>query len=73
MPIPSKPRGDGKPTGKGTAGKNDVYDPHPSNEEHYDRSPRPGGDGRIEERDIGPNNAVHDGHPKPKPRNAETS
>ena len=28
---------DGLPTGDGTAGKNDVADPHPANEENYDK------------------------------------
>ena len=63
---------DGKPTGKGT-GKRDVFDPHPSNEEHYDRIPRPGGDDHVEERDIGPNNAVHDGEQKKRPPNVENT
>lgn len=61
---------DGKPTGKDT-GPNDVFDPHPSNEENADRVPRPGGDGRHEDRDIGPNNAVHTGKAGRKPKNAE--
>jgi len=76
MPTPHTRRkvitGDGKPTGRGTAGQDDVYDPHPANEEHADRIPRPGGDAQHEDRDIGPNNAVHNGHAGRKPKNAET-
>lgn len=41
-------------------------DPHPSNEEHYDRQERPGG-AHPPEKDIGPNDAVHDGKPQKRP------
>jgi len=41
------------------------HDPHPSNEEHYDRQERPGG-ARPPRDDIGPNDAVHDGRPQPR-------
>lgn len=46
------------------------HDPHPSNEEHYDRQERPGG-ARPPRDDIGPNNAVHDGHPQPRENKRE--
>lgn len=48
------------------------HDPHPANEERYDRIPRPGGTPHREGKDIGPNNAEHDGRPQPRPRNAES-
>ena len=57
---------DGLPTGSGT-GQNDVADPHPANEEHYDRQVRPGGANPPSAHAIGPNNAVHDGKPKRRP------
>lgn len=47
------------------------HDPHPSNEEHYDRQERPGG-ARPPRNDIGANDAIHDGEPQPKPDNAES-
>lgn len=59
-------------TGPDTSSLNDVADPHPSTEEHYDRQRRPGG-ANPPRGDIGPNPARHDGHPKPKPENAESS
>jgi len=46
-------------------------DPHPSDEEHYDQTPRPGGAKPLG-KDIGPNPSVHDGKPKPMPKNAST-
>ena len=55
------------PTGKGTASRNDVADPHPSDEEHYDREARPGGTKGIKGPDIGPNDAAHDGKAPPRP------
>jgi hypothetical protein len=42
-------------------------DPHPSDEEHYDRIEWPGG-ARPLGKDIGPNPAVHTGRPEPKPQ-----
>ncbi len=47
------------------------HDPHPANEENYDRIPNPGGTPRRSDKDIGTNNAVHDGRPKKRPKNAE--
>lgn len=46
------------------------HDPHPSNEEHYDRQERPGG-ARPPRDGIGTNPAVHDGKAPPRPDNAE--
>jgi hypothetical protein len=57
---------DGLPTGDDTAA-NDVADPHPSNEEHYDKQVRPGGANPPSAHDIGPNDAIHDGKPKRRP------
>jgi hypothetical protein len=34
---------DGLPTGEGTAGKNDVADPHPATEDDYENQPKPAG------------------------------
>ncbi|WIJ24721.1 hypothetical protein [Devosia sp. RR2S18] len=51
-----------KKTGPGTAPpKLDVADPHPSNEEHYDRQRRPGGDD-APRNDLGPNDGIHNGY-----------
>lgn len=63
-----------RPTGADTAPPGrDVADPHPSDEEHYDRVPHPGGShAPSEPRVIGPNPHIHDGSPPPRPRNAET-
>jgi hypothetical protein len=61
---------DGLPTGEGTSKINDVADPHPSDEEHYDQIPHPGGAPAVG-KDIGPNPAAHDGTPKPRPKNIE--
>lgn len=55
-PLP--PQRDGLPTTK---------DPHPSNEEQYDKQRRPGGAEGIKDHDIGTNDAVHDGTPKKRP------
>lgn len=55
----------GLPTGSGT-GPNDVADPHPSNEEHYDREKRPGG-AHPPAKDLGTNDAIHDGKAKRRP------
>jgi hypothetical protein len=60
---------DGLPTGAGTAGKNDVADPHPSTEEDYDKIPRPAGTKAPKGADIGPNTYAHDGKAPPRPRN----
>lgn len=59
------PDRDGLPTGSKT-GPHDVADPHPSNEEHYDRQEHPGG-ATPPKRDLGPNNAIHDGTPGKRP------
>jgi len=68
--MPQDSTRDGLPTGEGTSATNDVSDPHPANEERYDRQKRPGGT-HPPERDFGPNHAFHDGSPKQRPRNAE--
>jgi len=60
---------DGLPTGEDTSATHDVSDPHPANEERYDRQKRPGGAPRPA-KDFGPNDAIHDGKPRPRPRNA---
>lgn len=60
---------DGLPTGAGTAGKNDVADPHPATEEDYDKIPRPGGTKDRGERDPGANSYLHDGKAPPRPKN----
>lgn len=44
-----------------------TEDPHPSNEEQYDKQRRPGGAEGIKGHDIGTNDAVHDGTPKRRP------
>ena len=64
-----KPR-DGLPTGSGTSPTRDVSDPHPANEERYDRQQHPGG-AHPPKRDLGPNDAIHDGRPARRPNNAE--
>jgi hypothetical protein len=56
-------KGDGLPTGKGTAATRDVSDPHPSNEEQYDRQNRPGGP-EPRKPDFGPNDAVGQNVPR---------
>lgn len=50
----------------GPAHDRDVADPHPSNEEHYDRQEHPGG-ARPPTKDLGPNDAIHDGEPAKRP------
>ena len=62
---------DGLPTGEGTSKTNDVADPHPANEEKYDRIRHPGG-ANPPKNDLGPNPAIHDGTAPPRPDNAET-
>ena len=61
---------DGLPIGEGTSKPNDVADPHPADEEHYDQIPHPGG-ASSKGKDIGPNPSVHDGKPKPRPKNVK--
>jgi hypothetical protein len=56
---------EGLPTGEGTAGENDVADPHPSTEENYDLIPKPGGTKTPKKPDIGPNTYAHDGKAPP--------
>lgn len=63
---------DSLPTGDGTAGKNDVADPHPSTEIHYDKKPRPGGARNPKGADIGPNSYAHDGKAPPRPKHTGT-
>ena len=60
---------DGLPTGEGTAGKNDVADPHPATEEDYDRKSRPGGAKPPRKPNVGPNTYAHDGTAPPRPNN----
>lgn len=60
---------DGLPTGEQPGISNDVADPHPSTEEHYDQIPSPGGDTAHEHDDIGPNSYIHDGKAAPRPKN----
>jgi hypothetical protein len=59
-------------SGSGTSSASDVADPHPSDEEHYDRIPRPGGTNPPERPSIGPNPGRHDGAAGRPPRNVET-
>jgi hypothetical protein len=59
---------DGLPTGEGTAGKNDVADPHPSTEEHYDETSRPSSPKAPKGPDIGQNSYAHDGKAPPSPK-----
>jgi hypothetical protein len=65
----ASPSRDGLPTGSNT-GTPDVADPHPANEEHYDKKVRPGG-ANPPARDLGPNDAIHNGkaprRPPPRP------
>mgnify|MGYP004514704739 CR=1 FL=1 len=62
---------DGLPSGEGTAPPNiDVADPHPADEDHYDRQKHPGGD-HAPHHDIGQNSYINDGTAPPKPRNVE--
>jgi len=63
---------DALPTGSGTSAINDVADPHPSNEEHYDRVKHPGG-ANPPKKDLGPNPSIHNGKAPKRPRNAENS
>jgi hypothetical protein len=62
---------DGLPTGSGTAPpERDVADPHPADEEGFDRQEQPGGT-NPPRNDIGPNSGKHDGTAKPPPHNVE--
>jgi hypothetical protein len=56
-------------TGTGTSHTNDVADPHPSDEEHYDLVRHPGG-ANPPTKDIGPNPSKHQGAAPPRPHNA---
>ena len=56
-------------TSRGTGGKA-VADPHPSNEEHYDRIRHPGG-AHPPKKDLSTAVSRHDGEPPPRPRNAD--
>jgi hypothetical protein len=69
--IPSRtdPRKMTRQTGVGTSATNDVADPHPSDEEHYDLVRHPGG-ANPPTKDIGPNPSKHQGAAPPRPRNA---
>ncbi|MBF0677940.1 MAG: hypothetical protein IR164_03240 [Devosia sp.] len=55
----------GLPTGPGTADRNDVADPHPTEEEDYDKIPHPGGANPPKDKGIGPNSYAHDGKAAP--------
>ena len=65
-------RGTALPTGPRTSSDNDVADPHPSDEKHYDRVERPGGAVTPRGEAAGIENARHNGLPARRPRNAET-
>jgi hypothetical protein len=65
-------RPSGKPTGPGTSSTNDVADPHPSDEEHYDLIKSPGGAKTPKGKEVGIELGRHDGKPRRRPRNAET-
>ena len=60
---------EGLPTGEGTAGRDDVADPHPAAEEDYDKIPHPGGVKPRKSPDIGSNSYAHDGTAPPRPHN----
>ena len=53
------------PTGEGTSDKDDVADPHQSNEEDYDKIPRPGGSPPPKGSGPGPNSYANDGKAPP--------
>ena len=57
-------------TGAGTSTTNDVADPHPSTEQHYDRIKGPGG-ANPPKKDLGPNPSIHNGTAPPRPKNVE--
>ena len=61
---------DGLPTGRDTSLSNDVFDPHPSNEEQYDRQKHPGGT-HPPKKDLGPNDAIHNGRAKRRSDNVD--
>jgi hypothetical protein len=56
---------EGLPTGEGTAGANDVADPHPSTGENYDKIKNPGRVIPPKGPDIGPNSYAHDDKVRP--------
>lgn len=59
-----------RPTGEGTALRNDVADPHPADEEHPYKARHPGG--AVTRHDINKvNDQVNDGTPPPRPDNVE--
>ena len=58
---------DGLASGAGTSATNDVADPHPANEEDYDKIPHPGG-ANPPRGDIGPNSYAHNGKAPPRPQ-----
>lgn len=58
--------GESSPIDRPREGLPTRSDPHPSNEEQYDKQARPGG-ARPAKKDIGPNDAVHDGKPQKRP------
>jgi hypothetical protein len=60
---------EGLPTGSGTAGRNDVADPHPATEEDYDKIPRPGGTRARDDEEPGANSYAHDGKAPLRPKN----
>jgi hypothetical protein len=57
-------------TGTGTSDQNDVADPHPSTEEHYDRVRHPGG-AHPPRKDLSTSVGRHDGSAPPPPDNAD--
>ncbi len=72
---PPPPASKHRQTGPGTARElasgyhPEVEDPHPQNEEHYDRERRPGG-ANPPEKDLSTSVHRHDGTAPPPPRNA---
>lgn len=58
---------DSLPTGKQPGVPNDVFDPHPSTEDDYDKIPNPGGAEPPKGPDIGSNSYAHDGASPPSP------
>lgn len=60
---------DGLPTGEEPGVPNDVFDPHPSTEEEYDKISRPGGAKPPKGPDVGANSYAHDGKAPPHTKN----
>jgi hypothetical protein len=58
--------GEHRPLDRPREGLPTNADPHPANEEHYDREQRPGG-ANPPRNTIGPNDAVHDGKSRKRP------